>query len=214
MDADLRSNPYAATAGADPRLVSPVLEHVFAEKVRVATAKGRDAGYEEGYAEGMSQARHDAQTAARKAAAAASVALREQKAALDGAVAAVTEAVQRLEAMTAAEFLPTERGIVEAAYRLAEVLVGREMQVAASPVRDAVLRAFRLAPEGEAVVLRLSPTEADAVSDVVALAGGRQVTVVPDHGVAPGGCVLDAGCARIDARLETALARVREVLDS
>ncbi len=214
MDADLRSNPYAATAGADPRLVSPVLEQVFLDKVRVATAEGREAGYADGYAEGMSQARRDAQTAARAAAAAASVALRAQKTALDGAVAALTDAIQQLEAMAAAEFLPVEREIVEAAYRLAEALIGRELAVAVSPVRDAVVRAFRLAPEGEAVVLRLSPSEADAVTDVVALAGGRRVTVVPDHSVAPGGCVMDAGSARIDARLEASLARVREVLNS
>jgi flagellar biosynthesis/type III secretory pathway protein FliH len=38
------------------------------------------------------------------------------------------------------------------------------------------------------------------------------ITIVPDPGIEPGGCILEAGSARVDAQLGTALGRAKRAL--
>ena len=50
------------------------------------------------------------------------------------------------------------------------------------------------------------------VPELTALVPDRQVRVVPDEGVEPGGCVVDAGPCHVDAQIGPALARARQLL--
>jgi len=108
-------------------------------------------------------------------------------------------------------------GFAEAAFALAEALVGRELELSPFPVIDALRRGLAEAPAGP-TVLRVHPTDASNLADahsldaLSGLAPGRDVTVVPDNDVEPGGCILEIGSATIDARLSSAIERVRRVL--
>src|SRR5437773_1636371 len=90
---------------------------------------------------------------------------------------------------------------------LAAAVVGRELQLSASPGSDALARALALVPAGCAAVARLHPDDVASVGD---LSGA--VTVIADPAVEPGGCILEVGDSRIDAQLGSALDRVRAAL--
>jgi flagellar assembly protein FliH len=108
-----------------------------------------------------------------------------------------------------------EQDAVELAFELTRALVGRELELAEAPVRDALRRALSLAPEGEPLTIRICPGDLGTVRDLVNLAGAdvsSSCSIVADAGVEPGGCVVDAGPCRIDAQLGPALERVRVVL--
>jgi flagellar assembly protein FliH len=106
-----------------------------------------------------------------------------------------------------------EVAAVDAALALAEAILGRELAVATDPGRDAIVRALAVAPVGpDGVVVRLHPLDRDRLGDLHDLALGREVTVVADATVAPGGCAATVGATDIDASVAAALARVRLVL--
>ena len=63
------------------------------------------------------------------------------------------------------------------------------------------------------MVARLHPDDLVAIADAPDLAPGRSLSLVPDAGLRPGDCVVDIAGCRIDARIDHALERIREVLD-
>lgn len=175
-------------------------------RLEAAVAEGRaagfDAGFRAGHEAGLEAARAEQErVASDHRARLASV--------LDAADAAVAAAMARLgEAMDAGA-----RATVDAAFSIAEAIVGRELATATDRGRDAVARALALAPEGVEVSLRLHPDDAgDLGADD--LLDGRAVTVVADPSVRPGDCVGEAGWTTIDARIGAALDRVRAVLEA
>lgn len=103
--------------------------------------------------------------------------------------------------------------VVDAALALAAAVLGRELAVAASPGRDALLRALTEAPDEGRLVARLHPTDVELLDlDGIQSAENRRIEVVADPSVEPGGCLLDTPTGRVDALLSTALARAAEVL--
>ncbi len=99
------------------------------------------------------------------------------------------------------------------AVEIAEALVGHHLRVADCSARDAVERALAEAPRGVGLTVRLNPDDAALAGESLAdLAPGSTVVVVADPAIEVGGCVVDAGDRTIDARLDAALERVREVL--
>jgi flagellar assembly protein FliH len=169
-----------------------------------AEAAGYDAGYQAGYQEGLQAGRVAAAAEARSAA----VRLEQTVAALSTAAAGLTQ-------RQALELAGLEDTIAAVAVDLAAAVIGRELQVAASPGADALARAMALVPAGSPVVARLHPADAELV--LSSSASGEEVvppavTIVPDPRVEPGGCLLDVGDAQIDAQLGSALDRARAAL--
>jgi flagellar assembly protein FliH len=156
-------------------------------------------GYRDGYEAGMADAR--LQEAARidelRIAAAA------MARAADALVAAQGGALARIEAL-----------VPDLAFELTQLLIGRELELAQSPGRDAVVRALALAPDSGSVTVRLNPADADLVGDLGDIAGGRPLTIVADPLVSPGDCIAEVDTTRIDATLASALDRVRQALTS
>lgn len=103
--------------------------------------------------------------------------------------------------------------VVGLAFELLEVLVGRELALAETPGRDAVVRALSLAPDRHDLVVRIHPECGLDDEAIAVLAAGRSVRVVRDPDVDPNGCEVTAGPCHIDVQLPAALERVRRCLD-
>lgn len=161
-------------------------------------AAGRAEGVRLGHAEGLAAGRADA----------AAELTERIGSALHALDLAATDLRQR-DAVTLAD---VESGVVELAVRLAEAILEREVASVDGLVLDAVRRSLGLAPDRGELVVRVSPADLAVVVDAAPLAPGREVEVVADPAVGRGGCLIDCGPARIDARIETGLDRARAVL--
>lgn len=192
---DLGSLSAADRRAVDPSLVAEARERGFAE--------GRADGHRQGYLAGH----EEALIAAARAEA-------DRDHATQQALAALTAAATDLHAHRGRDIAGIEELLIDAALELATAIVGRELQVADDPGRDALVRALRLADGMEPAVARLHPADVDTLGAPDEVAPGREITVVSDPAVEPGGCILEVGKGRIDAQLGTAIERVREVLRS
>jgi flagellar assembly protein FliH len=179
--------------------------------------RGYDHGYRSGMAEGLA--------AGRAAMAAESLAATAR---LDSLARALGDAADDLRRRQALELTELEDILARTAVDLASAIIGRELQVSASPGADALARALALVPAGSMAVARLHPAdaavlaEAEAGAATGAVAGGypaapgsgtpASVTIIADPAVEPGGCILEVGESRIDAQLGPALDRVRAAL--
>jgi flagellar assembly protein FliH len=170
---------------------------VSQELVEAATRDGYQAGfnqgYEEGYSEGITQAAQHAQL-------------------LAGLVQRLGQAADALMTREATARHQIENDVVAAAVRIAEELVRHELAHTDTGARDAIARALQLAPDHGLVTARLNPADLAVIGEAGALASGRALELVADPSLAPGDCVVDVGACRIDARIDAAFARMREVL--
>jgi flagellar assembly protein FliH len=151
-------------------------------------------GLSEGYRAGLEQA------------------VQEVTARLGGALSALTAAAQQLAATDAVTMAELDERVIGFALEVAEQLIGHELAATAEPGRDALARAVALAPDRGDLVARLNPADLAGLESAEDLVPGREVAIVADPSVAPGGCILDVGACRIDAQLGPALDRVRSVL--
>lgn len=172
---------------------------------------GRDAGREAGRREAAAE-----QAAWLERAEARAAAERDERArAFAAALAGLGRATDDVVAGTSL------RDVTATAARLAvdiaEALVGHHLEVDGCAARDAVARALTDVPRGSVVLVRVNPEDvALLVEDeesLGALAPTATLELVADPTVERGGCLADIGDRTVDARLATALARVREVLD-
>ena len=184
-----------------PSLGVTVSAEQVEEVLEAARMRGHSEGYAHGYAAGLA-----------KAAAELEADLARRAEIVDAALAALAAAAADLRARHVPALAEVEDAVATAAFEIATAVVGRELELATAPGREAVARALRLAaPEGPAVV-RLHPDDVDTVGSLADLAPGRELAVVPDAGVDRHGCIVEVGACRVDAQLATALERAREAL--
>jgi flagellar biosynthesis/type III secretory pathway protein FliH len=146
---------------------------------------------------------------ARKQSAATTAAAVEQFEQAQRCNVAIQEAVAQLKKADALSAEEAGREAVELAYRLCEQILEKELSRDGA-VMDAVQRATALLPSRDSGVLRVSPRDVEQVKEALKESG---LKVIGDDTVLPGGCVAEAGQARVDVRWEAALIRVREVLE-
>jgi flagellar assembly protein FliH len=176
---------------------APLIDPVVAE---AEAQRGYDDGYQAGLVEGLASGR--AAMAAESAAAAAR---------LEAAALALADAAADLRRRQAMDLTALEDALAVAAVDLASAIIGRELELSASPGADALARALALVPAGSAAVARLHPADAAVLADAP-FEGTGALTVIPDPAVEAGGCILEVGDSRIDAQLGSALDRVRSAL--
>jgi len=167
---------------------------------------GRAEGVRTGAVEGRDLARTELDAGARAAAEAAFAAD------LQPTLRALDEAVAQLDAVDAVSLHDIEAEIVDLAFSVVEALLGRELELSTSAVRESLRRCLNLAPDRGEVVARVHPEDLANVGDLSHLAVGRRVELVADPSVERGGSVVEVGACRIDGQIGPALARVRSVL--
>jgi flagellar assembly protein FliH len=204
-DTDAPVQPTASPDVFDLDLAPAGLVRLNPARIDAAVEEGRTAGYQDGYAAGHQAGLDAARAAQAELTTAYEARLRSL---VQASEAAVADALSGVGAVADA----AARVTAGAAFALAEAIVGRELALATEPGRDAVARALAIAPDSVELQLRLNPDDA-AAFDATSLPPGRVITVVADHSVASGDCLAESGWTRVDARIETALERVRAVLE-
>ena len=201
ISADLRTSEFVGRSGVDPRLVDPTLEAVVAEAVEQARVAGWERGRSEGREAGRQEAAAQSDAAERR---------REQE--WVQTLSALHVSIAALDARDAPVFQDTDSTVARMAVEIAEVLLGRHLELGSWQALDAVRRALALAPRQSAAVVRVHPDSARGLADISGAVPGGSVTIVPDSSVEIGGCIVEAGDRTIDAQLGPALQRLREVL--
>jgi flagellar assembly protein FliH len=214
IDADLRTNPYATGGLVDPRLVDPTIEKAFDDAVASARAEARQEGLRQGYEEGLAAAQHEKASVLNAELAVLHEAERQRQEALDRAIAALDAAASALAVQHATALHDVEDLVMNAAFDLATTLLGRELEIAPTPVRDSIRRALTVLPGDVPITVAVHPVDAAALGDLADITAGRAVRIVTDADVEPGSCVADGGATHVDASLTAAIERVRQVLAS
>ncbi len=212
LDADLRRNPYATGGFADPRLVDPTLEAAFESAVAAARAEASADGFQRGYEDGLAAARRENEAALENELTAMRQGEQQRQDALRHAATLLEQAAATLAAQQAAALHDVEDLVLNAAFDLATTLLGRELEVAPAPVRDAIRRALTVLPGDVPVTVSVHPIDVAALGDLADITSGRAVRIVTDTDVEPGSCVADGGATHVDASLAAAVERVRQVL--
>jgi len=182
--------------------------------VEKARASAVAAGYAEGWAQGVREAKAAAEVAEARARATEDQHARDRAAALEQAVGAVLAAADQLAQKAVPVLADLEDIVVRGAVQLAEALLGRALAESTEPGLDALRRAMALAPDGGTPTVRLHPADLATLSapDGEYAIGGRTVILRADPALSPGDAIAEQGATTVDARLSTALDRVRAEL--
>jgi flagellar assembly protein FliH len=175
-------------------------------------AARRDAevrGYAAGFAAGarnaeqtLAERRTQLESAAEQARAAERAATVERLTRLD-------RVADALEARLSAVCSAAEEELLAAAVELAEALLGHELADDARSAQAIARRVLAADGEATAVRVRVHPAEVAAVSRELT---GRPIDVVPDPSLGRGDAIAELPEGFIDARVTTAVARVRRAL--
>lgn len=130
---------------------------------------------------------------------------------------AVTELLVKARREAADRAAATEPGLRRLAVRIAEKILGRELELKPDAVCDIVRTALEAARTRRDLVVRVHPGDLDAVvrarprlSEAVVHQAG--LTFRADPGVPRGGCLVDTEVGTLDARLEVQLAAIERAL--
>jgi flagellar assembly protein FliH len=185
------------------------------------TKRVRDVARATGYAEGWSQGHCAALGTARaiheQHAASARLAERHRDASLRRAIDAVANAATALERHTAVDVSLLEDLVLRTALQIAELILGEHLTTSADPGREALHRAMDLVPPDGPVTVRLNPDDYYVLTGSHApeyeqVHEGRHVTVLPDPGLQSGDATAHCAATTVDARLASAVERVRVAL--
>ena len=124
----------------------------------------------------------------------------------------IAEAAEKAASMREEVVREVGRDVAALVVDLAEVLVGREVE-GRRALRDTIVRALALAPEGPALVIQVSSHAGLSDDEIRTIANAGSVDVVRDPMIDATGCVVTVGGCRIDAQVSTALDRVRRQLE-
>ena len=103
----------------------------------------------------------------------------------------------------------TEKDLLRLAVRLAEKIIGREIQAEKQTVTDIVAAALQNARQQEKLTVRVNPADLSLIEEerekFLPSGRARFIDFIADPRVASGGCLIESEVGTIDARLETQL---------
>jgi flagellar biosynthesis/type III secretory pathway protein FliH len=138
-------------------------------------------------------------------------------AALEPALAALTQAVADVHAQQAEAAELLERRAVELGLALARKIIGGALEVEPEKVLEAVTGALRGIVERERVTVLVNPDDLEIVREAMdnlkaSLGGIEHCEVQAERRVGRGGCIVRTPVGDVDARVETKLERAGEVV--
>jgi flagellar assembly protein FliH len=159
-------------------------------------AEARLAGHAEGWEAGLADSREQLRPAAE----------------------ALGAAVAEVHAAAAAAADQLEREAAELGVHIAEKVLAGTLEVQPWRVMDVVRNALRGLVERERVIVMVNPADMALVREAVealrlTLGGIEHLEVQEERRVHPGGAMVRSATGEVDARLETKLQRVREVVE-
>ncbi len=200
--------PRALRRLGQPLAVTTTYEHRGGDDDAAEPDSGQAAssrrGYEDGFAEGLARAARETRRSKADVA-------RQVARALEALARAVADA-HEVEGRIWAE---VQESVPRLVFELLEVLLAREAKATSDPLRDTIVRALALDGGIRPATVRLNPADVATLGDpdqVGDLGGGRELRLIADETIEPGGALVDIGKATIDAQLGTALDRVRRAL--
>jgi type III secretion protein L len=109
-----------------------------------------------------------------------------------------------------------ETELTDLAVRIAEKVVGAQLDLHPDTVRSVVARCLSAATARDRVVARVNPVDLPRIEAAIPelLAGADVCSLVAevDPAVAPGGCILDTDSGQIDGQIDNQLAIIRAAL--
>jgi len=186
----------------------PTIQNADAEREQAAA---RHQGHAAGYAEGLraaerafavTVAEHESRVAADR---------EKSDARVSAAVAVLQAATHALDSRLAPVIDSVEESLAAAGLDLAEAIIGAELRSGETSARAALRRALEHPDAGEAVSIRLHPSDIDLLTD--ATEGSLGVQLRPDSSLARGDAIAELPVGFLDARISTALERARRELD-
>ncbi len=106
----------------------------------------------------------------------------------------------------------TRDSLLRAAFDLTEALIDRELRERPRSGEEALRAAISLAPEHLSCTARLNPTDLEQLTDIEGRFSHRDLTLVADHSIPVGDCVVDLPAGQIEFCLADALDRARRML--
>ncbi len=169
----------------------PAAEQLAAAEA--AREAGLDAARAEGYEEGLAAGRAE----------------------VSGAARALSSAAARLDQASAAAAAEAEPVAVELALRIAEKVLGGELEARPEAVLDVVRGALRRLTEPLPATLLVNPEDAVLVRDAIeelSTEHGGELTVREDRRVERGGCLVRTAAGEVDAQIRAQLERAAKVV--
>lgn len=137
----------------------------------------------------------------------------------DGRVAGYEEVIVELSRVRqeAAQLQQdAEKDMLDLAFKVAERVLGRAIEMDPDVVVDVVAKSLEHARERSSVVVRVNPADLPMVESSLgrlqAVVEGARLYIEPDDQVARGGCVIDTEAGRIDAQLDVQLEAMRRAI--
>ncbi|MBV9508140.1 MAG: type III secretion system stator protein SctL [Acidobacteriia bacterium] len=110
-----------------------------------------------------------------------------------------------------------EGELVKLAVRIAEKIIGEELRARPETVVSIVREALRSVGNEQHLTVQVNPGESQQVAGMLdrlreVVKAGHDIQIVADPAIAPGGCIVHSDMGAVDARLETQLRRLEEIL--
>jgi len=181
----------------DPQQEAQASARRIIEKAYLEAESLKKAAYEEGYRAGFEKGKEEGLNELRKA-----VEKLEEL-----FVNLSSEVSKRKEEL----FENIEAEMVELVIALTEKVVCKEVENKEA-IENIVRKALQLVGEEKKIVVHLHPDDLDLIKGNGFKGNGSSLDLIPDEGIIKGGCIIEAGKKVVDARLETRLEEMVEVL--
>lgn len=187
------------------------IEQEAQQRADALTKHSSDQGFEQGRAAGLEAGQTEGRQLGRDAA------FKEMAEQLAELQRNWSQAAQQWETQRLMLESQAQQNVLELALRLAEKIVHRTVRIDNQVILDQVRAALTHALGDHDVTVRIGPDDR-GVFDVALpafldeMARFKHISIVEDHAVSRGGCVIDFGLGQIDATLETQLRRAVELL--
>ncbi|MEX3772047.1 flagellar assembly protein FliH [Pseudomonas sp. MYb118] len=199
-------DPHVPEPEPEPEPELPEIEEVPLEEVQPLTLEELEAirqeAYNEGFATGEKEGFHSTTIKVRQ----------EAEAALTPKVAALEQLMANLFEPIAEQDTQIEKSLVDLVQHITRQVIQRELAIDSTQIEHVMRDALKLLPLGVGNVrLYINPQDFEQVK---ALRERHEETwrIVEDEALLPGGCRVETEHSRIDATIETRVARVMDKL--